>query len=63
MTKKEFVFFSENDFVKEGGGTIRMLGIMNELAEKGHAVTFISNTARVGLFHPSVKHIPVNFLI
>ena len=63
MTKKEFVFFSVNDFVKEGGGTIRMLGIMNELAEKGHAVTFISNTARVGLFHPSVKHIPVNFLI
>lgn len=63
MTKKEFVFFSGNDFVKDGGGTIRMLGIMNELAEKGHPVTFISNTTRLELFHPSIKHIYVNFLI
>ena len=63
MTKKKFVFFSANDFVKEGGGTIRMLGIMNELAEKGNMVTFISNTTRFGPFHPSIKHIPLNFII
>ncbi len=63
MTKKKFVFFSVNDFVKEGGGTIRMLGIMNELAEKGHPVTFISNTTRFELFHPSIKHIQINFPI
>jgi glycosyltransferase involved in cell wall biosynthesis len=63
MIKKEFVFFSVNDFVKEGGSTIRMLGILNELAEKGHAVTFISNTTRFELFHPCIEHIQINFVI
>ena len=38
-----FVFFSVNDFTKDGGGIIRMAGIMNELIAKGHDVIFISN--------------------
>ncbi|WP_276504479.1 glycosyltransferase family 4 protein [Terrimonas pollutisoli] len=63
MTGKDFIFFSANDFAKDGGGTIRMLGIMNELAEKGHPVTFISNTTRFELFHPSIKHVQINFRI
>ncbi len=61
MTKK-FVFFSMNDFVNEGGGTIRMQGILNELAKKGHDVFFISNAANYSEFHPLIKHIPIEHL-
>lgn len=56
-----FVFFSMNDFTHEGGGTIRMLGIMNELAEKGDEVIFISNATKRASFHEKIKHVAVDF--
>lgn len=39
------VFFTMNDFQKEGGGTIRMLGIINELAKIKEHIILISNIA------------------
>lgn len=38
-----FIFFSVNDFKKDGGGVIRMVGVMNELIACGHEVIFITN--------------------
>lgn len=37
------IFFTMNDFRKEGGGTIRMLGIINEIAEIYPNIILISN--------------------
>jgi glycosyltransferase involved in cell wall biosynthesis len=58
---KRFVFFSMNDFTQEGGGTIRMLGIMNELAKKGHEVIFISNTTKPHLCDATIKQVALDF--
>ncbi len=58
-----FIFFSANNFVKEGGGTIRILGIINELAEQGHDVTLISNAQKFDSFHPEIKHTYLDFII
>ena len=58
---KRFVFFSMNDFVNEGGGTIRMQGILNELAKSGQEVIFISNAENKDGFHPSIKHISIAY--
>ena len=52
-----YFFFTINDFEKDGGGTIRMLGILNSLAENGEGVTLISNAKSLKCFHPSIKHI------
>lgn len=52
----KFTFFSMNEFVREGGETIRMLGILNELAARGNEVVFVSNTLRRDLFHPGIEH-------
>ncbi|UOE41532.1 glycosyltransferase family 4 protein [Chryseobacterium suipulveris] len=60
---KEFVFFTLNDFTKEGGGTIRILGILNELAKKEVAITLISNIQDRSKVDSRVKHIPINFPI
>ena len=59
MTKR-FVFFSMNDFVNEGGGTIRMQGILNELAKSGQEVIFISNAEKYNGFHPAIKHVSID---
>ena len=55
-----FVFFSMNDFRNEGGGTIRMLGILNELAERGNEVVLISNTLKNDSFNQKIKHISID---
>lgn len=57
---KKFVFFTMNDFQKEGGGTIRMLGIMNELININPDITLISNIQDVSKVDKRVKHIPLN---
>ena len=49
-----------NDFSHEGGGTIRMQGIMNELAKKNHEVIFISNTTKFQLFESNIEQVPLN---
>lgn len=56
-----FVFFSMNDFGHEGGGTIRMQGIMNELSKMNHEVIFISNTKKFHLFEKNIQHIAIDF--
>lgn len=60
---KKIVFFALNDFQEEGGGTIRMLGIMNELAKTDCDVTLISNIKDSSRVHANVKHVPLNFLL
>ena len=58
--KKHFYFFSMNDFSLIGGGAIRMIGIMEALANKGHDITLISNTKEKNRFPQTVKHIFIN---
>lgn len=57
------IFFTMNDFSKEGGGTIRMLGLMNDLAILGKEVIFISNCpkSKYILFEKNITHINLNF--
>jgi len=57
---KSFTFFTFNNFSIDDGGTIRMRGILNALAEKNQNVTLISNTKIYHNFNPSVKHIYLN---
>ena len=57
----EYVFFSVNDFLREGGGTIRMYGILNELAKRGHKVTLISNAKRLDKFDPNIEHVNLDY--
>ena len=59
----QHVFFTVNDFSKEGGNTIRMYGIVNELASLGHTVYLVSNTVNFEQFHSKIKHIPINYKI
>ncbi len=56
-----FVFFSLRNFERDGGGSIRMYGILNSLAEKGNEVIFISNAKVKNKFHPAIKHKAINF--
>lgn len=58
---KEYVFFTMNNFEKEGGGTIRMYGILNSLS-KSSRVTLISNAIDTSKFHEDIQHIPLNFV-
>lgn len=59
--KKEYVFFSMRDFTKDGGGSIRMYGILNSLAANGKKVTFISNAKSYQKFHSSIIHHSINY--
>lgn len=56
---EKFVFFTMNDFQKEGGGTIRMLGIINELAKLNTEIVLISNIHNPSKVNSKVKHIPI----
>lgn len=59
--RKKYVFFSMNNFVKEGGGTIRMYGILNALSKNGNEVLFISNAKDYQGFDRGIKHIYIDF--
>lgn len=56
----EYVFFSVNDFSREGGGTIRMYGILNELAKRGNKITFVSNALNFEKFDSTIAHVHLN---
>lgn len=56
---EKIVFFTMNDFLKEGGGTIRMLGIINELAKIHPNIILISNIKDKTKVHPNVEHISI----
>lgn len=43
--------------MQDGGGTIRMKGIVNALAQAGKKVTLLSNAKHHDEFHPSVEHV------
>lgn len=57
---EKFVFFTLNDFQNEGGGTIRMLGIINELAKLDKEITLISNIIDTSKIDQRIKLIPIN---
>lgn len=59
----KFVFFTLNDFVKEGGGTIRIVGILNELANANNEVILISNIAnnKKSIFSKKIQHIEIDY--
>lgn len=58
---KSFVFFTMNDFQKEGGGTIRMLGIINELAKTESKIILISNLKDTSKVDANIQHISINY--
>lgn len=53
----KIVFFTLNNFQKEGGGTIRMLGIINELAKHNDEIILMSNIKDKSKVSPNVQHI------
>ena len=57
---KKIVFFTMNDFQKEGGGTIRMLGVINELARIHEDITLISNLEDDSNIDKNVKTISLH---
>ena len=56
---RKFIFFTLNDFTKDGGGTIRMKGIVNALANDGQKVWLVSNATSLEGFHESIEHIHI----
>lgn len=52
-----FVFFTFRDFKNEGGGTIRMYGVLNALVKTGAEVTLISNAENYSKFDPKIRHV------
>jgi glycosyltransferase involved in cell wall biosynthesis len=48
------------DFSYTDGGTVRMKGIIQALADKGHDITFISNAKDKNEFPKNMKHIFIN---
>ncbi len=57
---KKIFFFTLNSFQKEGGGTIRMLGIINELAKQNDNIVLISNIKDKTKVSSNVEHIALN---
>lgn len=49
-----------NDFLFTDGGTVRMKGIIEALADKGHEIILISNAKCKNEFPQNVKHIFIN---
>ncbi|SCX94451.1 Glycosyltransferase involved in cell wall bisynthesis [Nonlabens sp. Hel1_33_55] len=58
----KYIFFTMNSFAHEGGGTIRMTGIMNELAKRCNEVLFISNVTKEITLHESIEQIHIDLL-
>lgn len=55
-----YIFFTLRDFKKVGGGSIRIHGVVNALAEKGFQVKLISGARDYSRFHPSIEHIQID---
>lgn len=60
-TAKKFIFFTLNNFTLDGGGRVRIYGILNALAKDGKEVILISNCIDTTKFHTNIKHIPFDF--
>lgn len=59
----KYFFFAMQDFQSDGGGSIRMYGILNELADQGKDVIFISNATNFANFDSRIKHISIQHSI
>ena len=57
----KYIFFSLRDFEFDVGESVRMYGLLNSLASLGHEVVFISNARKYHMFHPSIKHVFINY--
>jgi len=60
---KRYIFFTFNDFSRDDGGTIRMRGIVNALAEHNVSVTLISNTQNYCKFDSKIEHIYLDYQV
>jgi glycosyltransferase involved in cell wall biosynthesis len=49
------------NFKRDGGGSIRMYGVLNALANEDNEVIFISNAMDYSKFHPRIKHYYINY--
>ncbi len=58
---RKYIFFTLNNFSQDDGGTLRMRGIINALAESDVSVTLISNTTLNNKFHHSVNHVFLDY--
>ena len=58
---RKYIFFTLNNFSQDDGGTLRMRGIVNALAESDVSVTLISNTTLNNKFHHSVNHVFLDY--
>jgi glycosyltransferase involved in cell wall biosynthesis len=65
MNKKKYVFFTFSDFSSDGGGRVRIYGILNALAKEGKEIVLFSNVDKSNIvkFHPSISHKNLNFYI
>lgn len=55
-----YVFFSMRNFQRDGGGSIRMYGILNALVAKGNEVVFVSNATSFVKFDDRIEHINID---
>ena len=59
----KFVFLTFSDFSSDGGGRVRIYGILNALAKEGKEIILISNAKDTSKFHSNIKHISLNLSI
>ena len=57
---KKYTFFTLNNFTLDGGGRVRIYGILNALASQGKDVTLISNVIDKSKFNSDIKHTTMN---
>lgn len=55
-----YIFFTLRDFKKVGGGSIRIYGVVNALAESGERVILISGVDDYTHFHSAIEHIKID---
>jgi len=59
---RTIVCFTFSDFSKDGGGRVRIYGILNGLIKSGHKVMLISNASlEEDRFHKDIEHISLGF--
>ncbi len=54
-----YIFFSLQNFNRDGGGSVRIYGILNELVRNDSNVVFISNASNFTNFDSRIKHIRI----
>ena len=59
----KLVFLTFRNFSLDGGGKIRIYGILNALAKEYKEIILISNISDTSKFHPNIKHIFLNLTI